>query len=108
MSLDDGDPVMTALSLVAVVLGLASVVLGVRVATSRRFPAAWIRLARLTPSQRSQPVRRGSVQAMIGAGIVVQQAPFLIPMPYPVGVALFAVSLLFLVTAAGSFALLRR
>ncbi|MCO1596538.1 hypothetical protein M8C17_15370 [Micromonospora sp. RHAY321] len=108
MSLDDGDPVMVALSLVAVVLGLASVVLGVRVAVSRRFPAAWVRLARLTPSQRSQPLRMGSAQAMIGAGLVVQQAPFLIPMPFPVGRALFAVSLLLLVTAAGSFALLRR
>jgi hypothetical protein len=108
MSLDDGEPVMIALSLVAVVLGLASVVLGVHVAMSRRFPAAWVRLARLTPSQRSQPVRMGSAQAMIGAGLVVQQAPFLISMPYPVGGALFAVSLLLLVTAAGSFALLPR
>ncbi|WP_346537292.1 hypothetical protein [Micromonospora sp. DPT] len=108
MSLDGEDPVMIALRLVAVVLGLAAAALGVRVAMSRRFPAAWVRLARLTPSQRSQPVRMGSTQAMIGAGLVVQQAPFLISMPLPVGRALFAVSLLLLVTAAGSFALLRR
>ncbi|MEH1057025.1 hypothetical protein V6U89_17705 [Micromonospora sp. CPCC 206171] len=108
MSLDGGDPIMIALRLVAVVLGLAAAALGVRVARSRRFPAAWVRLARLTPSQRSQPVRMGSAQAMIGAGLVVQQAPFLISMPFPVGRALFAVSLLLLVTAVGSFALLRR
>ncbi|GAA4566073.1 hypothetical protein GCM10023176_15490 [Micromonospora coerulea] len=93
MSLDDGDP---ALSLAAVVLGLAWVVLGVRVAVSRRFPAAWIRLARPTPSQRAQPVRMGSAQAMSGAGLVAYGAAFLIPMPYPVGVALIALFLLLL------------
>ncbi|RLP93449.1 hypothetical protein [Micromonospora sp. CV4] len=106
MSMDD--PVTIALRVVAVVLGLGSVVLGVRVAVSRRFPAAWVRLARLGPRERSQPVRTGSAQAMIGAGLLIQQAPFLIPMPYSAGVALLAVSLLLLVTAAGSFALIRR
>ncbi|MBQ1076120.1 hypothetical protein KBX06_23615 [Micromonospora sp. C31] len=108
MNLDGEDPVTTALRLVAVVLGLATIALGVRVAGSRRFPAAWVRLARLTPSQRSQPVRMGSAQAMIGAGVVFQQAPFLFSVPYPVGVALFVVSLLSILAAAGSFALLRR
>ncbi|AYF30538.1 MULTISPECIES: hypothetical protein [Micromonospora] len=108
MSLDDGDPVLTGLSLAAVVLGLAWVVLGVRVAVSRRFPAVWIRLARPTPSQRAQPVRMGCAQAMSGAGLVGFGATFLIPMPYPVGVALIAVYLLLLLTAAGSVALLRR
>lgn len=99
---------MTALRLAAVAVGLASVVFGVRVATRRRFPPAWIRLARLTPSQRAQPVRLGSAQALIGASLLLQQAPFLIPMPYPVGVALFAVSLVLVLTAVGSFALLRQ
>lgn len=108
MSPDDGDPLLIALSLAAVVLGLVWVVLGVRVAVSRRFPAAWIRLARPTPSQQAQPVRIGSAQAMSGAGLVAYGATFLIPMPYPVGVALIAVFLLLLLTAAGSVALLRR
>lgn len=53
-------------------------------------------------------MRTGSAQAMIGAGLLIQQAPFLIPMPYSAGVVLLAVSLLLLVTAAGSFALFRR
>ncbi|MEV4479897.1 hypothetical protein [Micromonospora coxensis] len=108
MSLDDGDPVLIALSLAAVVLGLAWVVLGVRVAVSRRFPAVWIRLARLTPSHRAHPVRMGCAQAMSGAGLVAFGATFLIPMPYTVGVALLAVYLLLLLTAAGSVVLLRR
>ncbi|MEW2386229.1 hypothetical protein AB0873_29690 [Micromonospora sp. NPDC047707] len=108
MSPDVEGPVMIALRLVVVVLGLASVGLGLRVAVSRKFPAAWIRLARPTPNQRAQPLRMGSSQAMIGAGLVVQQAPFLIPLSFAVGVALFAVSLLLLLTAAGSLALLRR
>lgn len=104
----DLDPVMIALRLVTVVLGLAAVTLGVRVAVSRRFPAAWVRLARLTPSQRAQPVRMGSFQAMLGASLLIQQAPFLVSMPYPVATTLFAVSLLLLVIAMGSYALLRR
>lgn len=36
------------------------------------------------------------------------QAPFFISMPLPLGRALFAVSLLLLLTAAGAFSLLRR
>ncbi|MFG1778647.1 hypothetical protein ACGFIR_02175 [Micromonospora sp. NPDC049051] len=108
MSVDDPDPVMIALRVAIVVLSLAWVVLGLRVATSRRFPAAWVRLARLTPSQQAQPVRLGGAQAMIGAGLLIQQAPFVIAVPYPVGVALFAVSLALLLTAVGLSAPLRR
>ncbi|MFI7646882.1 hypothetical protein ACIBTZ_12495 [Micromonospora sp. NPDC049460] len=107
MSMDDPDPLMIALRMVIVVLSSASVVLGLRVAMSRRFPAAWIRLAHLTPSQQAQPVRLGSAQAMLGAGLLIQQAPFVISMPFPVGVALFAVSLALLLTAVGLSALLR-
>ncbi|MEU0546935.1 hypothetical protein [Micromonospora sp. NPDC005979] len=108
MSLDDGEPVLIALSLAAVVLGLAWAVLGARVAVSRRFPTAWIRLVRPTPIQRARPVRMGCAQVMSGAGLVAYGATFLVPMPYAVGVALIAVFLLLLLTAAGSVALLRR
>ncbi|MGW3606645.1 hypothetical protein [Micromonospora sp. NPDC005161] len=108
MSLYDEDPVTIALRVGVVVLSLGSVVLGVRVAVSRRFPAAWVRLARLKPGERSQPVRVGMAQAMIGAGFLVQQAPFFISMPLPLGRALFAGSLLLVLTAAGAFSLLRR
>ncbi|MEV4211861.1 hypothetical protein [Micromonospora sp. NPDC049662] len=108
MSLDDGDPVLIAVSLAAVVLGLAWAVLGARVALSRRFPAAWVRLVRPTPIQRARPVRMGCAQVMSGAGLVAYGATFLVPMPYPVGVALIAVFLLLLLSAAGSVALLRR
>lgn len=107
MSVNDPDPAWIALRLVVVVLSLVEVMLGVRVAVSRRFPTAWVRVARLTASQRSQPVRRGGFLALLGAGLLVQQAPFLISVPYAVGVALFAVALLLVVTAAGWFALLR-
>ncbi|MEU5903694.1 hypothetical protein [Micromonospora sp. NPDC047527] len=102
------EPVMAALRLVAVGVGVAAVALGLKVAVSRQFPAAWIRLARLKPRHRAQPVRLGSFQAMIGAGLVIQQVPFLIDTSLPVGRALFAVSLLLLVTAAGTYAVLRR
>lgn len=102
MSPDDPDPVWVALRVLAVV------VFGVRVAVSGRFPAAYARVARLTPGQRSRPVRVGGAQALLGAGVLAQQAPFLIPMPYPVGVALFVVALLLLAAAAGWFVLLRR
>ena len=42
---------------------------------SRRFPAGWVRLARLKVGERSQPVRVGMAQAMIGAGLLIHQAP---------------------------------
>ncbi|PWR05957.1 hypothetical protein DKT68_24195 [Micromonospora acroterricola] len=108
MSLDAEDPVTMALRVGVVVVSLGSVVLGVRVAVSRRFPEAWVRLARLKPGERSQPVRVGIAQAMIGAGLLIQQAPFFVSMPLPLGRALFAVSLLLLLTAAGAFSLLGR
>ncbi|MFF4877172.1 hypothetical protein [Micromonospora sp. NPDC000668] len=52
----------------------------------------------------------GIAQAVIGASLLVQQAPFFISMPRPLGRTLFAVSLLLLLTAAaaGAFSLLRR
>jgi drug/metabolite transporter (DMT)-like permease len=108
MSLYDEDPVTIALRVGVVVLSLGAVVLGVRVAVTRRFPAAWVRLARLEPGERSQPVQVGIAQAMIGAGLLIPQAPFFISMPLPLGRALFAVSLLLLLTAAGAFSLQRR
>lgn len=108
MSVDDPEPVWIALPLVIVVLGLVFVILGVRVAVTRRFPLAWVRVARLPASQRSQPVRRGGFLALLGASMLVAQAPFLIPMPHSVGRALFAVTLLLLMSAAGWSVLLRR
>ncbi|WP_406077728.1 hypothetical protein [Micromonospora sp. NBC_00858] len=51
----------------------------------------------------------GIAQAVIGTSLLVQQAPFFISMPLPLGRTLFAVSLLLLLTAAaGAFSLLRR
>ncbi|MGC5318739.1 hypothetical protein ACPXB5_08365 [Micromonospora arida] len=110
MSLYDEDPVTFALRVGVVVLSLGSLVLGVRVAVSRRFPAAWVRLARLKVGESSQPVQVGIAQAVIGASLLIHQAPFFISMPLLLGRALFAVSLLLLLllTAAGAFSLLRR
>jgi hypothetical protein len=107
MSVNDPDPFWIACHLVIVLLGLAMVVLGVRVAVSRRFPASWIRVARLPASHRSQPVRVGGGQALIGASLLIQQAPFLVPMPHPVGSALLVVAL-FLAGASLGWYVLRR
>lgn len=108
MTADDPEPVWVALRLVIVVLGFAWVILGVRVAVTRRFPMAWVRVARMTASQRSQPVRRGGFVALFGASMLVQQAPFLISVPFAVGRGLFAVALLLLASAVGWSVLLRR
>ncbi|SCE85142.1 hypothetical protein GA0070607_2361 [Micromonospora coriariae] len=108
MSLYDEDPVTIALRVGVVVLSLGAVVLGVRVAVSRRFPAAWVRLARVKLDERSEPVQVGIAQATIGVSLLIVQAPFFISMPLPLGRTLFAVSLLLLLTAAGAFSLLRR
>ncbi|MEV1288426.1 hypothetical protein [Micromonospora sp. NPDC049679] len=108
MSVNDLGPEWIDLRLVIVVLGLVVVILGVRVAVTRRFPMAWVRGERLTASQRSQPVRHGGSVALLGAGVLVQQAPFLIPVPFAVGRALFAVALLLVMTAVGWSVLVRR
>jgi uncharacterized membrane protein len=107
MSVDDPDLVSIALSLGIVVLGLVVVTLGVRIAVTRRFPVAWVRGARLTTRQRSQPVRYGGTLALLGAGALIQQAPFLIPVPVAVGHALFAVALLLAMSALGWSVLVR-
>ncbi|MGB2570431.1 hypothetical protein ACPFP2_18565 [Micromonospora citrea] len=107
MSVNDPDPVWIAVRLVIVVLGFAMVVFGVRVAMSRRFPVAWVRAVRLPASQRSQPVRVGGGQALVGASLLIQQAPFLVPVSFPAGVALFGTALLFALAALGWFALRR-
>ncbi|MEG3633047.1 hypothetical protein [Micromonospora palythoicola] len=108
MTMDDSDPVLTALRLVGAVLSIAVVLLGLRVAVTRRFPVVWTRAARLTERQRSQPLRRGGCLALCGAGLLVQQVPFLAPVPIAVGRILFALALLLVVSAVGWFALLRR
>ncbi|MEV0806516.1 hypothetical protein [Micromonospora sp. NPDC050200] len=100
MSLSDMDP----LSVVRLVLAAVSfflLVFGVRVAVSRRFPRAWLRFAHPTKSQRSQPVRIGGGIALVNASLLIQQAPFLIPMPFMLGAALFGVALLLAVAAVG-------
>ncbi|PSK66522.1 hypothetical protein B0E53_01538 [Micromonospora sp. MH33] len=107
MSPTDTDPLLVAGRLVMVVLSLSLLVFGVRVAVTRRFPRAWLRFARLTKSQRSQPVRIGGGQALSGGSLLIQQAPFLIPMPHSLGTALFAVALLLAATALG-WCILRR
>ncbi|SCG62067.1 hypothetical protein GA0070614_3440 [Micromonospora coxensis] len=66
-----------------------------------------MRLARLTPRQRSRPVRAGGGAALIGASQLVQQVPFVVPMPYPAKVTLFVVALL-LLAAAPAWYVLRR
>ncbi|MEH0820912.1 MULTISPECIES: hypothetical protein [unclassified Micromonospora] len=105
MSLSDTDPLLVAGRLVIVVASLFLLVFGVRTAVSRRFSRAWLRFARPTNSQRSQPVRIGGGQALLGASLLVQQAPFLIPMPHGLGTALFAAALLLAVAALGWFVL---
>lgn len=108
MILDDWDPAMIVLHVAVVLLGLASLLLGLRVVRSRRFPAAWIRLARLTPEQQAQPVRLGGGQALIGAALLAQQAPFVISMPAPLRMTLFAVSVALLLAAIVVSAAVRR
>ncbi|MFC0004367.1 hypothetical protein [Micromonospora siamensis] len=108
MSVDDPDPVALALRLVVVALGLGLVVLGGRVAVTRRFPVAWARVAHLTETQRSEPLRRGGSLALIGASVLVQQLPFLVSVPHAVGRALLAVALLLVLGAAACWALVRR
>jgi hypothetical protein len=85
----DADPVMITLSLVTVVLCLGLITLGVCVAVFRRFPTVLPRVW-LPSSQRSQPVRIGGFQALSGLALLSIQAPVLIPMPYEIGMALFA------------------
>ncbi|MEV2237578.1 hypothetical protein [Micromonospora sp. NPDC049891] len=108
MTIDDPDPVWVALRTVSVLLSLVVVVLGVRVAVTRRFPTVWVRVARLTESQRSEPLRRGGFLALLGASLLVQQVPLLAPVPVVAGRALFALALLLLMGAMGWFVLLRR
>ncbi|MBY8872070.1 hypothetical protein K7640_09485 [Micromonospora sp. PLK6-60] len=108
MSVADSDPVGLALRLVAVFLGLGLVVLGGWVATTRRFPAAWVRVARLTASQRAEPVRRGGVVALLGAGVLLPQVPFLAPVSAAVARALFVLALLLIVASVGWYTALRR
>ncbi|MEV4712304.1 hypothetical protein [Micromonospora sp. NPDC049374] len=108
MTIDHPDPVWVALRTVSVLLSLVVVVLGVRVAVTRRFPIVWVRVARLTESQRSEPLRRGGVLALLGASLLVQQVPLLAPVPVVLGRALFALALLLIMGAMGWFVLLRR
>ncbi|MER7416827.1 hypothetical protein ABT346_08585 [Micromonospora peucetia] len=108
MGLGEPELVWVVLRLLIVVVSLFLLVLGVRVAVSRRVPGAWSRFARLTESQRSQPVRLGGNVTLLGASLLVQQTPFLVPVPHPVGDALFAVALLLVVAAMVWFVLVRR
>ena len=101
MSATDPGPWWTAVRLVIVILSLVVLVVGVRVVVLRRFPVAWMRLTRMGATQRSQPVRVGGVQALLGASLLAQQAPFLIPMPAPAGRSLFALALLLVAAAMG-------
>ncbi|MEU6072329.1 hypothetical protein [Micromonospora sp. NPDC047074] len=107
MSVTDPEPVWIALRLVIVVVNLGMIGVGVRVAVSRRFPARWVRAVRLPRKQRSQPVRIGGGQALVGACLLFQQAPFLVPMPHLLGRALFGLALFFAVTAMAWHVLLR-
>ncbi|MET8906220.1 hypothetical protein [Micromonospora sp. NPDC004551] len=107
MSPTDADPLLVTGRLVIVVVSLFLLVFGARVAVTRRFPRAWVRFARPTKRQRSQPVRIGGGQAFMGASLLIQQAPPLVPMPHSLGTALFAVALLLAVTALG-WVILRR
>lgn len=108
MSLSDPDPLWVAGRLVIVVGGLFLLVFGVRTAVSRRFLRVWLRFACRTNSQRSQPVRFGGGQALLGASLLIQQAPFLIPMPHRLGTVLFVVALLLAVAALGWSVLVRQ
>ncbi|MBQ0892060.1 hypothetical protein KBX37_02925 [Micromonospora sp. U56] len=107
MGPSDTHPLLVAGRLVIVVVSLSGLVLGVRVALSRRFPRAWLRSGRPTESQRSQPVRIGGGVALVGASLLIQQAPFLIPTSFVPGTALLAVAMLLAATAAGWFVLRR-
>ncbi|MEU5788308.1 hypothetical protein ABZ754_11330 [Micromonospora purpureochromogenes] len=107
MSPSDTEPLLVAGRLVIVVVSLFALVLGVRVALSRRFPRAWLHFGRPTKGQRAQPVRIGGGVALVGASLLIQRAPFLIPTPFVLGAALLAVAMLLAASAAGWFVLRR-
>ncbi|MEH0820707.1 MULTISPECIES: hypothetical protein [unclassified Micromonospora] len=92
--------------LVIVVVSLFVLVLGGSVAVSRRIPRAWLRFGHPTKSPRMQPVRLGGGLALVGASLLIQQAPFLIPMPLALRAALLAVAVL--LAAAAGWLFLRR
>ncbi|MFV2022677.1 hypothetical protein, partial [Micromonospora sp. LOL_023] len=108
MSLSDADPLLVAARLVLTFCGLLLIVLGVHTAVTRRSPLSRLRFVRPTMSQRSLPVRNGGCQALLGAGLLIQQVPFLVPVPHWLGTALFAVALLVVFAALGWFILVRR
>ncbi|WP_326552584.1 hypothetical protein [Micromonospora sp. NBC_01813] len=108
MSLSDADLLLVAARLVMTVCGLLLVVLGVHTVVTRRSPLSRLRFVRPTSSQLSQPVRNGGCQALIGASLLIQQVPFLVPVPHGFGTALFAVALLVVFAALGWFVVVRR
>ncbi|MGW5668472.1 hypothetical protein [Micromonospora sp. NPDC003776] len=107
MSAFDDDPVLGLLRLLAVALSLFLIGIGVRTAVARRFPPLWLRFGRPSRTPRTQPVRIGGSVALIGASLLLQQAPFLIRMPHALAGTLFMLSLALLITAAGWLALRR-
>ncbi|MGK5442805.1 hypothetical protein ACSNN7_13450 [Micromonospora sp. URMC 105] len=100
MSPSDTDPILLTGRLVVVVLSLFALGLGGYVVVSRRIPRGWLRIGRPTKTQRSRPARLGAGLVLVGVSLLIQQAPFLIPMPFALGAALLAAALL-LTPAAG-------
>jgi hypothetical protein len=107
MSLGETDPMLVAVRLVVMVISLAVLFFGVRVAVTRRLPRRQIHFGRTTAEQRPQPVRVGGGVALMGASLFIQQVASLISMPFAVGLVLLLVSLVLVVTAVGWFALRR-
>jgi len=108
MSVSDTDPVWLAARLVIVVGGLLLVALGVRTAVTGRSPLSRFRFVGPTSRQRAEPVRNGGCQALIGASVLIQQVPYLVPMPHGLGVALFGLALLVVLAGLGWFIMVRR
>lgn len=108
MSLSDTDPVWLAARLVIVVGGLLLVALGVRTAVTGRSPLSRVRFVGPTSHQRAQPIRNGGCQALIGTSALIQQVPYLFPMPHWLGVALFGAALLVVLAGLGWFIIVRR
>lgn len=106
--MSDTDPVWSAARLAIVVAALHLVALGVRTAVTGRSPLSRFRFVGPTGRQRAQPIRNGGCQALIGASVLIQQVPYLVPMPHGLGVALFGLALLVIPAGLGWFIIVRR
>ncbi|WBC13362.1 hypothetical protein O7600_19700 [Micromonospora sp. WMMA1998] len=105
--MSDTNVVLVAVRLVLVLFFLFLFMAGVRLAVSRRFPAAWTRPAPPTENQQARRVRIGVGLALVAAAVLILEATSLIPMPFLISGILLAVGLLLALAALGWFVVSR-